>query len=198
MGPDPSAEAALQARIQNRLRPRLTIDLQGGIGMLALKDWSDDVTVPAPTTSVLIGYRQNFTPTMGLLARGGAMFGAAILTYSPTTETKDDGSDGTFLVGGLVEAGPFFGPFGRFYFGPTLWAGYISFGKNTLEADSDNYRYGSAKFQLHEGPMYGLGGTGGVVVGAMEPVDITFTGRLDLNPDHKTTLFMMLGVGFHR
>ena len=51
---------------------------------------------------------------------------------------------------------------------------------------------------LKEGPLYGIGATGGVVVGAMEQVDITFTGRLDLNPDHKTTLFLMAGVGFHR
>lgn len=198
MGPDPAEEAALQARVQNRLRPRLTIDLQGGLGMLAVKDWNDDVTVPTPTAAVLLGYRQNFTPTMGLLIRGGAMLGLAILDYSPSSNTADSGSDATSMVGGLIEAAPFFGPFGRFYVGPSLWAGYVSFGSDTLRAESDSYRYGSATFHLHEGPMYGIGGTGGVVVGAVEQVDITFTGRLDLNPDHKTTLFLMFGVGFHR
>ncbi len=196
-GPDPAEEAALQARLQNRLRPRFTIDLQGGLGMLAASEWTSDVTVPALTTSVLFGYRQNFTPNMGLLLRGGAILGIAILDYSPTNDTDDNGSDGTSMVGGIVEAAPFFGPFGRFYLGPSLWAGYVSFGSETLRAESENYRYGSATFHLQEGAMYGVGGTGGVVVGSAEKIDITFSGRLDLNPDHKTTLFFMFGVGFH-
>ena len=198
MGPDPAEEAALQARMQHRQRPRFTLDLQAGLGMLAVKEWSDDATVPTPTTAILLGYRQNFGPNFGLLIRGGAMLGVAILDYSPSTNTSDNGSDTTLMTAGLIEAAPFFGPFGRFYAGPSVWAGYASFGKDNLRADSDNYRYGSATFHLHEGPMYGIGGTGGVVVGAMEQVDITFTGRLDLNPDHKTTLFLLAGVGFHR
>lgn len=198
MGPDPAEQAALQARLQNRLRPRFTLDLQGGLGMLAVSEWNGDVTVPTPTGSLLLGFRQNYTPRMGLLVRGGAMLGVAILDYSPTTKSTDNGSDSTSMVGGIIEAAPFFGPFGRFYLGPSLWAGYVSFGSDTLRAESENYRYGSATFHLHEGPMYGIGGTGGVVVGAEEQVDITFSGRLDLNPDHKTTIFFMFGVGFHR
>jgi hypothetical protein len=198
MAPDPAEEAAWQARLRNRLRPRFTLELQGGIGMLAVSEWNDDVTVPTPTGSLLLGFRQNFTPTMGLLVRGGALLGAAILDYSPTNDSTDHGSDGTVMVGGIIEAAPFFGPFGRFYLGPSLWAGYVDFGTDTLRAESENYRYGSAIFHLHSGPMYGVGGTGGVVVGAEEQVDITFTGRLDLNPDHKTTLFLLFGVGFHR
>lgn len=198
MESDPAEEAAWQMRVQNRLRPRFTIDLQGGLGLLSTKDWNDDVTVPTPSTAILLGYRQSFNPTFGVLVRGGAMLGVAVLDYSPSSNNSDHGSDSTLMTGGLVEAAPFFGPFGRFYFGPSLWAGYVSFRRENLHADSGSYRYGAAAFQLHDGPMYGIGGTGGVVVGAVEQVDITFTGRLDLNPDHRATLFFMFGVGFHK
>jgi hypothetical protein len=74
----------------------------------------------------------------------------------------------------------------------------LSFGDEHQRAASDNYSYGSVTLDLKNGPMYGIGATGGVVVGAMEQVDITCTGRLDLNPEHKTTLFLMAGIGFHR
>jgi hypothetical protein len=199
-GVDPAEEAARQGRLRNRLRPHFTIDLQGGIGLLGVQEWDNDITVPTPSVAFMFGYRQSFTPTFGLLLRGGALFGVPILAYSPTssnnTTSKDTGSDSTWMAGPLFEASPFFGPFGRFYFGPSVWAGYLSFGKEYLRAKTDTH--GTGMFHVADGPMYGIGATGGIVLGDTERTDITFTGRLDLNPDHKTTLFLMAGVGFHR
>jgi hypothetical protein len=196
VGPDPEEERILQLRIQNRPRPKITIDLQGGLGMLAMNDWDGDVSVPAPSSMVLVGYRQNYTASFGLVLRGGAMLGAAILSYSPTSDSSDDASDGTLMIGGMAEACPFFGPFGRFYIGPSLWAGYVSFGQEDLRAQSQYY--GTASFHLTDGPMYGIGASSGFLLGDSEQTDLNMTARLDLNPDHKATLFLMFGVGFVR
>jgi len=197
---DQAEEAARQARLQDRLRPHFTIDLQGGIGLLGVQEWDSDLTVPTPSAALLLGYRQSFSPSFGLLLRGGPLLGAAILDYSPTSNnsssTRDSASDSTLMIGALFEASPFFGPFGRFYFGPSVWAGYLSFDKQTLRAETDTH--GTGVFHVADGPTYGVGATGGILVGETERTDITFTARIDLNPDHKTTIFLMAGVGFHR
>ena len=123
------------------------------------------------------------------------MLGLATLDYSPTSDSTDSASDSTLMLAGLMEAAPFFGPFGRFYIGPSLWAGYISFNRQHLSAESYS---GRRTFDLSDGPMYGVGVLGGVLLGAPERTDLTFNLKLDLNPDHHATLFLLVGVGFHR
>jgi hypothetical protein len=191
---DPEEERAFALRLENRMRGRLTIDLQGGMGMLGTSEWESRTSVIALNVATLFGYRRNFQPRFGMLFRGGAFLGAAIFSYndSSSSSSSSSDSDATTMIGVLGEGGPFFGPFGRFYFGPTLWAGYITFDKKDLQAGPTGYG-----FHLSDGEMYGIGATGGVVVGAREQIDITFSLRADLNPDHKVTLFGMGGVGFH-
>jgi hypothetical protein len=46
--------------------------------------------------------------------------------------------------------------------------------------------------------MGGAGVAGGFVVGDHEQTDLNFAIRLDFNPEHKMTLFLMAGVGLHR
>ena len=192
---DPEEERAFAVRLESRMLGKFTIDLQGGMGMLGIGQWGSRTSVIAPTGAALFGYRRNLQPKFGLLFRGGVFAGAAIFDYTKDTSSSSSSSsdsDATPMVGLLGEGGPFFGPFGRFYFGPTLWAGYVTFDRKDLQAGPTGYG-----FHLSDGAMYGLGGTGGVVVGAREQIDITFSLRLDLNPDHHTTMFGMGGVGFH-
>jgi len=192
---DPGEERALALRMQHRMRGKFTIDLQGGLGLMAPKQWTNSRSVPALSGALLFGYRRNYQPQFGVLVRGGALLGIPIFTYddpSASSSSSTD-SDATFMAGVLVEAAPYFGPFGRFYVGPSVFAGYVGFADNSLQAGP-----AGTTFYLSDGALYGIGLAGGVVVGEREQTDITFSFRVDLNPDHKMTIFLMGGVGFHR
>ena len=191
---DPEEERAFALRMEHRLRGKFTIDLQGGIGLLGISEWNGDSNVVTPTGALLFGYRRNYSPQFGMLFRGGFLLGIPIYQYTPTTGTSSSsnssGSDATTMAGVMAEVAPFFGPFGRFYFGPLAWLGYLSFAESTLKA-------GKGGFYLGDGPTYGLGGTGGILVGAREQIDLNLAVRADFNPDHKFTLFVLYGIGFH-
>jgi len=170
---EPSEYGGFGPRMQNRLRPKFTFDFQTGLGLVAMRQWGTDVTAPAFTNALLVGYRQNLGTNFGILARAGAVLGAAFLDYNPSSDSTDDAWDGTSMVGGLLEASPFFGPFGRFYIGPSAWAGYVSFGKADLSATSASH--GTETLHLNSGPMYGFGVSSGILLGDLEQLDLTMT-----------------------
>ena len=188
-------ERALALRMQHRMRAKFTFDLQAGIGIVAPRAWTNRTTLVAPSAALWFGYRRNFQPQFGALFRGGLLLGIPIFDYNDpnSTSSSSSDSDATFMTGLLLEAAPYFGPFGRFYIGPSVFGGYVGFARDTLRAGplEDTYRF-------TDGPLYGIGLAGGVVVGDREQTDITYSVRIDLNPDHKATFFLMGGVGFHR
>ena len=84
---------------------------------------------------------------------------------------------------------PFFGPFGRFYVGPTIWAAYLGFSRSTLEAKGE-------KINLEDGLGGGLGLDCGFLAGRREQIDINFSFRGDFA--HGGSIFFLFGVGLHR
>jgi hypothetical protein len=191
--PDPEEEAAMALRLQQRLRGRLSLGIQGGLGFLAPKEWTHDSSLITGLAVLWAGYRRNFQPTFGLQVRGGAMLGFAAynVTYSTSSDPKESDSDFTQVTGALLDVVPYFGPFGRFYVGPMAWLGYISFSDKDLRAGPNG------RFALQDGAMYGIGVSGGFVLGQREQIDLNFSTRLDLNSEHKLTLLGMFGVNFH-
>lgn len=186
---DPEEERAFALRMEHRLRGKFTLDLQGGLGLLGMSEWGNYSHVFSPTGALLFGYRVNKSPRFGMHVRGGILLGIPVFQYRSTQGASSE-SDSTLMAGLMAEAIPFFGPFGRFYVGPLVWLGYLGFEKSNLKA-------GNGVFYVGDGPAYGIGGTGGILVGAREQIDLNLTVRIDLNPDHKLTLFVLYGIGFH-
>ena len=181
--PDPEEERILALRMQNRMRPRVTIDLEGALGFMG--DGSDPVI--APTGLVFLGYRQNQGPRFGLLLRAGLLLGQATLkasnrNYYGETPTTDH----TSMVGGILEGMPTFGPYGRFYWGPSGWLGYLSFGKHVLSS-------GTESVSLDNGVAAGIGFHGGFVLGDREQTVVSFATRIA--PFNGVTLFLTAGIG---
>jgi hypothetical protein len=190
MGPDPEEESRFELRMKNRMRPKVTIDLEAGFGLMG----PGDDPVVAPVVMALVGYRQNYAPWFGLHLRAGPLLGVA--TYSASSDycdsyyTSDCGSgptDSTRLLGAIVEVVPFFGPFGRFFVGPLLWGGYLDFGANELHS-------GSVSVTLESGGTVGFGGQFGFVLGDREQTVLAFSLRgAGINT---FTMFMTAGIGF--
>ena len=187
--PDPEEKNRFELRMKNRMRPKLTIDLEGAIGMMG--QGVDPVV--APSLLALVGYRQNYAPWFGLHLRAGMLLGVA--TYSSSDSSCDSyynsscrsASDSTRLLGGILEVVPFFGPFGRFFVGPLFWGGYLDFGANALYSYSDSV-------PLHSGPTVGLGGQFGFVLGGREQTVLAFS--LCMSGLNSLTVFFTGGVGF--
>jgi hypothetical protein len=183
--PDPEEERILALRLQSRMRPRFTMDLEGALGLMG--DNSDPVI--APTVLVLVGYRQNFGPRFGLMLRAGLLRGEA--TFQSTNSTTYSGetaaTDSTSMAGGILEGIPTFGPYGRFYWGPSGWLGYLSFGRHVLSSASETVT-------LNNGVAAGIGFHGGFVLGDREQTVLSFAMRLA--PFNTVTLFMTAGIGF--
>jgi hypothetical protein len=183
--PDPEEERILALRLQSRMQPRFTMDLEGAIGLMG--DGSDPVITP--TVLVLAGYRQNFGPRFGLIVRAGLLRGEA--TFQATHSTNYSGetaaTDHTSMAGGILEGMPTFGPYGRFYWGPSAWLGYLSFGKHVLSSDSETVK-------LDNGVATGLGLHGGFVLGDREQTVLSFAMRLA--PFNTVILLLTAGIGF--
>jgi hypothetical protein len=181
--PDPEEARILALRTQSRMRPRFTIDVEGALGFMG--DGSDPVV--APTGLLLLGYRQNHGPRFGLVLRAGLLLGVATLKSTNTGyygETPT--TDRTSMVGGIVEGIPTFGPYGRFYWGPSGWLGYLNFGKNVLFS-------GEESVSLNNGVAVGIGFHGGFVLGDREQTVVSFATRIA--PFNGVTLFLTAGVG---
>jgi len=185
-----SYENAMEAqaraeREKRRMHPKFTIDLEASIGMMG--DGGDPVVTP--TFAVLFGTRLHFTPWFGLILRGGPLIGVA--TYEDTTTSEYSSSssqtDSTSMLGGMAEALPFFGPFGRFYLGPSLSLMYLSFG-------SPGLRSNGSYVNLSDGATLAVGAHMGWVLGQEERIPLSFSIRVaTLNT---VTMFITAGVGF--
>ena len=181
--PDPEEARILELRTQSRMRPRFTIDVEGALGFMG--NGSDPVV--APTGLLLLGYRQNHGPRFGLVLRAGLLLGVATLKATNTGyygETPT--TDRTSMVGGILEGIPTFGPYGRFYWGPSGWLGYLNFGKNVLFS-------GEESVSLNNGVAAGIGFHGGFVLGDREQTVVSFATRIA--PFNGVTLFLTAGIG---
>ena len=160
------------------------MDLEGALGMMG--DGSSPVITP--TVLVLVGYRQNLGPRFGLMLRAGLLRGEGTFQSSNhTTYTGETAAtDYTSMSGGILEGMPTFGPYGRFYWGPSGWLGYLSFGKHVLSSASETVR-------LDNGVAAGIGFHGGFVLGDREQTVISFATRLA--PFNGVTLFLTAGIG---
>ena len=179
------AAQAQAAREQRRMRSRFTIDLEGSIGLMG--DGPDPVITPAVAS--LFGFRQQFTPWFGLILRGGPLVGIA--TYEDTASSAYSSSssrtDSTGMAGAVAEAIPFFGPFGRFYLGPSLSAMYLWFASSGL---TSNGSYVS----LDSGATLAVGVQMGWVLGDEERTVLSFGIRAA--PLNTVTLFFTAAIGF--
>ena len=186
--PDPEEQRILAQRLGNRMRPKFTLDVQGAIGLMG----DAPAPVMSPALLALAGYRQNYAPWFGLQLRGGLLLGVATYSHSSSDNSyygsENSGPSQTSMFGGIVEAVPLFGPFGRFLVGPLLWAGYLSF------ADSMLYS-GSESVGLRSGTTTGFGGEFGFVLGDRERTVLSFV--LRASALNTVTIFMSAGIGFH-
>jgi len=168
------------------MRPKFTIDLEGGIGILG---FGGDVITPS--FLALAGYRQNYASWFGLHVRAGLVLGIATFDASNSSSssysTSESQTDSTSMTGGMLEVLPFFGPFGRFYFGPIIWGGYLNFGSSEL--------YSAPVHEMLESRAFlGLGGEMGWVLGDREQTVLSFAVReASLNSN---TVFFTAGIGF--
>jgi hypothetical protein len=185
-GPDPE-EAAVRAR--NRMRPKLSIDPEVVVGLMPRGGHE----VVAPAGLLMVAYRQNYLPWFGLRLRAGPLLGVAAFSASDDSScygSQCDSSGGTThttrMLGGIVEAVPFFGPFGPVILGPVFWAAYLNFGSNSLDSDS-------VAEPLRSGATGGLGVQCGLLLGRREKTVLSFSVRGTMDSQ---TVFVAIGLAF--
>jgi len=186
-GPDPE-EAAARAR--NRMRPKLSIDPEVVVGLMT---HGVDLVV-SPAGLLMVAYRQNYLPWFGLRLRGGPLLGIAAYSASDDNSScygsQCNNGGGTTrttrMIGGMVEAVPFLGPFGPVIFGPVLWAAYLNFGSNTLNS-------GSEAGPLNSRVTGGIGAQCGLLFGRRETTVLSFSVR---GTTDSQTVFMAIGLSF--
>ena len=180
-GEDPE-EARLQAsRDKRRLQSRFTLDAEGMLGLMG----DANVPVITPTVAILAGFRRNFAPRFGMILRGGVLAGKA--TFEESNGNASNPTDSTSMLGVLGEVIPFWGPFGRFYVGPTIWLARLSFGKPELQS-------GSTFVWLRNDTTLGIGFHCGVLLGQEERTVLSFGARVsNLNG---ITLLLTAAIGF--
>jgi hypothetical protein len=182
------------ARVASRMRPKFTLDLQAGFAFIEPQKWHGDTSVAGITGVMLFGYRRSYQPKFGILFRSGIMLGHVSLDFNgnSSTASMQDHPDST-MAGLVLEVAPFFGPFGRFQWGPTAFLGYLGYTNETLwRAASET------TVNLSSGVMFGPGVVAEFMLGDREQVALNVSVRLDLNPQHDPNLFLLAGMGFHR
>jgi hypothetical protein len=163
---DREAEQRLMMRMLERRRPRFTISFEGVLGTRS----GGVLTLAA---GLHLGYQGQVTPRFGLILRGGALGGTAVYETAgdsdPALGTTSTSS--TSIFGLMLQAVPYFGPFGRFYVGPMGFLGYFSHGRNSLG-------WGMDEVSLRDGLAGGAGFMGGVLIGERERLAVQFTGMV--------------------
>jgi hypothetical protein len=182
-------EASMATRLQHRMRSRVTLEMDGGLGFLREPDFSREVDLFS--ARAMLGYRMQFTPQLGLQVRVGGRLGVA--SYRARTVSANGwqtpADDQMVFGGGLVELMPFVGPIGRFYLGPIGQLGYLTYEKDAL-------RSGSETVPLHAGLTAGGGLHGGVVLTDKEMVAVHFSTIVAYHDG--LALLFTVGVGYHR
>ena len=178
-------ERLFTRRLENRMQPRFTLDLEGALGLMG----SGNTPAIAPTGIVFLGYRQNKSERFGLVIRAGLLLGDATFQASQSSASAGESrpTDRTAMAGVLVEVMPTFGPYGRFFFAPSGWLGYLGFSKHTLVSASETN-------VLDDGKVAGIGLHGGFVLGDREQTVLSFSTRLA--PFNGLTMFQSIGIGF--
>jgi hypothetical protein len=176
---DREAEQKHTMRMLERRRPRLTISLEGVLGIRS-------GGVHALAAGLHLGYQGQVTPHFGLILRGGVLGGTAL--YGTTGDNDPalgtTSTSSTSLFGLMLQLMPYFGPFGRLYLGPLGCLGYFSHGRNSLG-------WGMDTVSLRDGLAGGAGLMGGVLIGERERVAVQFmvmAGALRGDPLFLTTV----------
>ncbi len=177
------AQKAYEARLAHREHSRLSLGVAGMILPPALEgptveDWLGVAALAQ------IGFRANFPAVGGIQIKAGP--GVAIYGADELTEQREMGLDDTETVDSVtavilgVSVNPYFGPFGRFYFGPELWIAHWDVASERLEATEITYSGGSYSSVTTErmvpdhasGLTYGLGILFGVLPGSLEQFNL--------------------------
>ena len=178
-------DPAYQLRLENRLKPKFTLDIGGALGSVG----PPGSVAWALAASALFGYRQNYMWWLGAVLRAGPFFGPVSFSSGemPPSEGEPHGPGTTSLGGLMAEAGPFLGPFGRFYAGPLLWTRYIAFSDNTLYSPN-------GKVTLRDGWTGGIGLHFGTVLGSREQTVLSFA--ITSSKMNTQTFFIAATIGF--
>ena len=189
-------EAALKERLAYRMKPRFTVH-----GLVTMGPLAEGGALLIGFTGTL-GYRQNLAEQMGIQVRGGITLGGTMAanssqnssvsgSSSSSTTYSDDTAFTTVVFG---EAGPVFGPFGRFYMGPIVWGGQFMFSRNSVVAHNS---YGDVREVVLLPDLWKWGG--GIDMGILalrhEQLDINW--RLKSCFNQQLPVLFEVGVGFH-
>ncbi|GEM_PF-2276462 len=186
-------EIARQERLKYRMNPRLTVQGRFIFGGLA------DMEVMFVGVTGSVGFRQNLKEHFGLQVRAGLAVAGTLPFASSTRSSRSTGYDGydddtAVMTHYYGEAGPYFGPFGRFYLGPIVWAGRYTFSRDTLvkrDADGDPID----RVMVPDGWKAGGGLDMGILALRHEQLDINW--RVKSSFSDQVPLTFEAGVGFH-
>ncbi len=184
---------SMRKRLANRTKPRFTLYGLTSVGGLVRAN------LMAVGATVAIGYRQNFTETFGLhvragLAAGGVMVNDESSSSSSSSTAGSTRQDDTVFGHFYGEFVPYFGPFGRFYFGPLVWYGHFGFQKNTLNS-YDDYDRLRKTYEISDSWKGGTGIDMGILLLGREQLDINW--RLKSTLNDQIPFWFEMGVGYH-
>ena len=144
-----------------------------------------------------LGFRVNFAQAAGIQVKAGpgmAVFGADSLDGQREMGLEEDelvGARPAWILGAAVN--PYFGPFGRFYFGPEVWVAHWEVETEHLSATRRTVsRNGTVTTVTNEtiipehasGLTYGGGMLFGGLVGSREQVNIWGSVRVGSRKEH--------------
>jgi hypothetical protein len=138
-----------------------------------------------------LGFRKNYVDLAGIQLRSAvgaySVFGpASISDVTSTSSSASDAAGGAYSLGVVLL--PYFGPFGRFYFGPELWATYWWYERLEVRRTASTAPYQTTTFNvaLPDGWLHGLGMVMGIFAGRLEQFDIWWGFRVGNHRDRNT------------
>jgi hypothetical protein len=182
------SEESMATRVRHRMRPRLTLEMDVGLGLIREPELTSQVAMFSARG--MLGYRVQFAPQVGLQVRAGGRLGLASYHSQPASyESRATAAEDQMLFGGgVLELMPFVGPFGRVYVGPIGQLGYMKYEKNALRSGEETVR-------LPNGLTAGAGVHGGVALTDKERVAIHFSTLVAYQ--NGLALLLTVGVGCH-
>ena len=184
---DPVMDGLLAARKKNNeLRQlRLTYRKKLRLTILASVAMDQFDGVSALGGGIQVGLRKYLTRNFSYHLRVGLFTGG---TSSQLNLSRVP--DGELVMITREDMGFIFGPFGRFYLGPTVGVQGV-FVPSAIQYTEYDGRPG----RLGSHAMVGLGGEMGLVFGRYEHMDVNV--KMMVNPAHVTEVSLIGGIGFH-
>lgn len=163
---------ARNERLAARSLPRLTLGAGFAFGGQYAKG-PDQPTTFGPMLSV--GYRQSVTPYLGFELKATPFFGVVTVQDGERCLECERDDDDTYAVDLALVGGLYFGPFGRFYFGPIAGASHRFFGKDRLSTTRAHY-----DIERRSALQPIVGGEAGILLGGREQMDLKGQLRVDV------------------